>query len=113
LVGGEERGDSGGVGDGSGGLCGWAGVGVVEDDAGYVGGGRVEFGGAEGGVVAVHRGDAAEKELADVGDGDGVETRDAFAGELADEVAEERVDGVGRGEVFHVAEQLGGTFIVL
>ena len=54
--------------------------------------------------MAVHRGDAAEEELADVGDGEGVEARDAFAGELADEVAEEGVDSFGRGEVFHVTE---------
>ena len=60
-------------------------VGRVEDDPG---GDIVDVGGAEGGVVAVHAGDAAEEELADVGDGDRVETGDAFAGELADEVAE-------------------------
>ena len=70
-------------------------------------------GGAEGGVVAVHGGDAAEEELADVGDGDGVEARDAFAGELADEVAEERVDGVGGGEVVQVAEEFGGDVVVM
>jgi hypothetical protein len=49
---------------------------------------------AEGGVVAVHGGDAAEEELTDVGDGHGVAAVDAFAGELADEVAEKHVDGV-------------------
>ena len=71
------------------------GSGGAEDDAaGEIKCGGV-FGGAEGGVVAVHGGDAAEEELADVGDGDGVEARDAFAGELADEVAEEGVDGLG------------------
>ncbi len=67
---------------------------VVEDDArGEV----VVGGGALGeGVAAVKCGYAAEEELADVGDGDGVEARDAFASELADEIAEERVDGVRR-----------------
>jgi hypothetical protein len=63
--------------------------------------------------VAVHGGDAAEEELADVGDGDGVETGDAFAGELADEIAEERVDGVGSGEVFHVVEQFVGNVVAM
>ena len=58
---------------------------MVEDEtAGDV----VAVGVAEGGVVAVHGRDAAEEELGDVGDGDGVETRDALPGELADEVAE-------------------------
>jgi hypothetical protein len=78
---------------------------------GEIVGGSV-FGGAEGGVVAVHGGDAAEEELADVGDRDGVESRDAFACELADEVAEERVDGLGGGEVFQIAEEVVGVFIV-
>ena len=64
-----------------------------------------------GGFVAVHAGDAAEEELADVGDGHGVAAVDAFAGELADEVAEEEVDGLGGGEVFQVAEEFGGGFI--
>ena len=82
----------------------------VEDDAA---GARIVFGVAQGGVVPVHGGDAAEKELADVGDGDGVEARDAFARQLTDEVAEKGVDGVGRGEVFHVAEQFGGDVVVM
>ena len=88
---------------------GWA----VEDDAGGEIVGVGVFGGAEGGVVAVHGGDAAEEELGDVGDGDGVETRDALAGELADEVAEERVDCVGGGEVGQVAEEFGGGVVVM
>ena len=90
---------------------GGVGVGRVEDEG--AGDGVVGIGGAEGGVVAVHGGDAAEEELADIGDGDGVEAGDAFAGELADEVAEEGVDGVGGGEVFQVAEEFGGGFIVM
>ena len=61
--------------------------------------------------MAVHGGDAAEEELADVGDGHGVATVDAFARELADEIAEEKVDGLGGGEVFQVAEEFGGGFI--
>ena len=93
---GEEGGDAGRVGFG----FRWR----VEDDAGDVGG----VGVAEGGVVAVHGGDAAEEELADVGDGDGVETRDAFACELTDEIAEERVDGVGCGEVLQIVEEFVG-----
>jgi hypothetical protein len=83
---------------------------VVEDEtAGDV----VAVGVAEGGVVAVHRGDAAEEELGDVGDGDGVETRDALPGELADEVAEERVDCVWRRKVGQVAEEFGGGVVVM
>ncbi len=62
--------------------------------------------------VAVEGGHAAEEELADVGDGHGVAALDAFAGELADEVAEKRVDGVGSGEVFQVAEEFGGGGVV-
>lgn len=85
-------------------------IGRIENDARW---NVVVVGVAQGGVVAVHGGDAAEKELADVGDGDGVEARDAFAGELTDEVAEERVDGVGCGEVFHVAEQFGGDVVAM
>lgn len=38
--------------------------------------------------MAVHAGNAAEEELADVGDGHSVAAVDAFARELADEVAE-------------------------
>jgi hypothetical protein len=83
---------------------------VVEDEtAGDV----VAVGVAEGGVVAVHGGDAAEEELGDIGDGDGVETRDAFAGQLADEIAEERVYRVGGGEVGQIAEELGGGVVVM
>jgi hypothetical protein len=63
--------------------------------------------------VAVDGGDAAEEELADVGDGHGVEPRYAFACELADEVAEECVDGFWSGEVFHVAEQFGGDVVAM
>jgi hypothetical protein len=63
--------------------------------------------------VAVHGGDAAEEELGDVGDGDSVESGDAFAGELADEVAEKRVDGVGGGKVGEVAEEFGGGVVVM
>jgi hypothetical protein len=62
--------------------------------------------------VAVHGGDASEEELADVGDSDGVEAGYALACELADEVAEERVDGVGSVEVGEVAEEFGGAVIV-
>ena len=61
--------------------------------------------------MTVHGGDAAEEELADVGDGHGVATMDAFTRELADEVAEEEVDRFWRGEVFQVAEEFGGGFI--
>lgn len=85
-------------------------VGAIEDDAGDVGVAVVVE--AEG-VTAVEGGDAAEEELADVGDGDGVEARDAFTGELADEVAEERVDGLGRGKVFHALEEFVGGGVVI
>lgn len=63
--------------------------------------------------MAVHGGDAAEEELADVGDGDSVEARDAFAGELANEVAEERIDGLRSGEVGQIAEEFVSVFIVV
>jgi hypothetical protein len=83
---------------------------VVEDEtAGDV----VAVGVAEGGVVAVHGGDAAEKELGDVSDGDGVEAGDAFACELAEEVAEECVDCVWGGEVGEIAEEFGGGVVVM
>ena len=97
----EEGGDPSGVGDG---------IGAIEDDAWRH---LVVVGVAEGGVVAVHRGDAAEEELGDVGDGDGVETGDAFAGELADEIAEERVYRVRGGEVGEFAEEFGGGVVVM
>jgi hypothetical protein len=92
-------------------ICLWDEVGRVEDDAGgdVVGG---VFGVTEGGVVAVHGGDAAEEELANVGDGDGVEARDAFARELADEVAEKCVDGFWGRKVGEVAEEFVGVSIV-
>jgi hypothetical protein len=51
--------------------------------------------------------------LANVGDGHGVAAVDAFAGELADEVAEEKIDGLRSGEVGQVAEEFGGVFIVV
>jgi hypothetical protein len=65
------------------------------------------------GVPAVEGGVAGEQELADVGDGHGVAALDAFTGELADEVAEKGVDGIGSGEVGQVAEEFCGVFIVL
>jgi hypothetical protein len=108
-MGGEQGGDPrcvggrGGVGDWGGG---WVRVWPIEDDAGDFGVVKAE------GVAAVECGDAAEEELPDVGDGHGVAALDAFAGELADEVAEEDVDGVGCGEVFHITEQFGGGGVV-
>ena len=51
--------------------------------------------------------------MADVGDGHGVAAVDAFARELADEVAEEKVDCFGRGEVFQVTEQFRGGSVVM
>ncbi len=62
--------------------------------------------------MAVHGGDAAEEELADVGHSHGVAAVDAFTCELTDEVAEEEVDGFGRGEVFYATEEFSGVFIV-
>jgi hypothetical protein len=76
--------------------CGYDEIRRVEDDAARH---DVGVGVAEGGVVAVHAGDAAEEELADVGDGHGVAAVDAFARELADEVAEEDIYRVRGGEV--------------
>jgi hypothetical protein len=100
-----QRGDPRCVGDRSGGRVR---VGAIEDDAGDF---RV-VAGVLAIFVAVEGGHAAEEELADVGDGHGVAALDAFAGELADEVAEKRVDGVGCGEIGHVAEEFGGGGVV-
>jgi hypothetical protein len=62
--------------------------------------------------LAVDEGEAVEEQLGHVGEGNGVAAGDAFAGQLADEVAEEGVDGVGGGEVVEVAEEFGGGFVV-
>jgi hypothetical protein len=53
------------------------------------------------------RGKAIEKQLAKVGQGDGVAASDAFSGKLFDEIAEEEIHGVGGGEVYDLAEKLG------
>lgn len=64
-------------------------------------------------LLAADGGKAVEEELADVGHGDGVAAGDAFVGELADEVAEEDVDGVGGGEVGDFAEEFSGDGFVV
>jgi hypothetical protein len=66
-----------------------------------------------GGVLFVllflaQRGEAIKEQLAEIGQGDGVAAGDAFAGELFDEIAEEEIHGIGGGEVFDLAEKLGG-----
>ena len=52
--------------------------------------------------------EAVEKQLGNVGQGNGVAAGDAFAGELLDEIAEEEIHGAGGGEVVDVAEKFGG-----
>ena len=60
------------------------------------------------GALPVQGGEAAEKQLRDVGEGDGVAALDALGGELLEEVAEEEIDGLGGLEVLDGAEKLGG-----
>jgi hypothetical protein len=52
--------------------------------------------------------EAVEKQLGNVGQGNGVTAGDAFAGELLDEIAEEEIHGTGGREVLDVAEEVGG-----
>src|SRR5713226_5125007 len=47
------------------------------------------------GALPVQGGEATEKQLRDVGEGDGVAALDALGGELLEEVAEEEIDGLG------------------
>jgi len=60
------------------------------------------------GALPVQSGEAAEKQLRDVGEGDGVAALNALGGELLEEVAEEEIDGLGGLEVLDGAEKLGG-----
>ncbi|MFI5059255.1 MAG: hypothetical protein ACHQLQ_13835 [Candidatus Acidiferrales bacterium] len=55
-----------------------------------------------------HRGETVEEQLAEIGQSDGVAAGDALAGELFDEITEEVIHGIGGGEVFELAEKLGG-----
>jgi hypothetical protein len=71
------------------------------------------FGVALGVELAIEGGEAVKQELRNVGEGDGIATRNAFAGELFDEIAEEGVDGIGGGEVGEVAEEFRGVGVVL
>jgi hypothetical protein len=52
--------------------------------------------------------ETVEKQLGNVGQGNGVATGDAFARELLDEIAEKEIHGAGGGEVLDLAEQVGG-----
>src|SRR4029077_4205862 len=54
------------------------------------------------------RRETIEEQLAEIGQGYGVAAGDAFASELLNEIAEEEIHGVGGGEVFEIAEELGG-----
>jgi hypothetical protein len=54
-----------------------------------------------------HRGKTIEEQLAEIGQGDGVAAGDAFASELLDEIAEEKVHIVGGGEVLDETESAG------
>jgi hypothetical protein len=58
-------------------------------------------------------GEAGEKELGDVGEGDGVLAGHALASELLEDVAEEEIEGAGGVEAFDVAEELLGEMVVV
>jgi hypothetical protein len=73
----------------------------------------VWFGFSFGGDLPVERGKAVEEELGDVSKGDGVLAIDALEGDVAEEVAEEEVDGVGSGEIVQVLEKGFGDGFVL
>jgi hypothetical protein len=60
-----------------------------------------------------HDGEAVEEQLAEVRVRDGVETLDALASELLDDVSQEEVDAGGGGEVFDGSEKLGGEGFVV
>jgi hypothetical protein len=51
---------------------------------------------------------AGEDQLREVGESDGIATRDALASELPDEIAEEEIHFIGGGEAVDVSEKLGG-----
>ena len=59
--------------------------------------------------VPVHRGEAVEKQLAEVSEGDGVGAGDALADDLLDQVAEEEVHRLGRGELVDGGEEVSGN----
>jgi hypothetical protein len=49
-----------------------------------------------------------ENQLREVGESDGIATRDALASELPDEIAEEEIHFIGGGEAVDVREEFGG-----
>jgi hypothetical protein len=51
---------------------------------------------------------ASENQLRDVSQGNGITTRDALAGELPDEIAEEEIHFIGSGEAVDVRKEFGG-----
>jgi len=55
-----------------------------------------------------HGGLTGEKQLREVGESDGIATRDALTSELPDEIAEEEIHFIGGGEAVDVREKLGG-----
>jgi hypothetical protein len=91
-----------------------AGARHIDDDAlGLVGFG-LGCGGLGVFLLALHDAEAVEDELGDVGHGGGLASGDAALGQLFQEVAEEEVDGGGRGEGFRAGEEFGcGGFAVL
>ena len=80
----------------------------VEVGGELLGGIEVVGGVLLGAALAVESGKAVEKELGEVAEGDGVAAGEAFAGKLADQIAEEGVDGVGCREVVDAGEEVSG-----
>ena len=76
-----------------------------EHDTGFGRGGRGSCG-VFG--LAVHDALAVEEELRDVGEGGGVATRDAAAGEVFQEIGKEEIDCGGLGEISCAGEQISG-----
>ena len=73
----------------------------------------VFFGFSFGGDLTVEGRKAVEEELGDVSKGDGVLAIDALQGDVAEQVAEEEVDGVRCGEIVQVREKGFGDGSVL
>ena len=61
-----------------------------------------------GSSILGHGGLAGQNKLRDIGKGDGVASGDAFARELPDEIAEEKIHLIGGRKAINVGEKLGG-----
>jgi hypothetical protein len=66
------------------------------------------FGFIAGCFFSGHGGLAGENQLRDVGESDGIATRDALASELSDEIAQEEIHFIGGGKAVDVVEKLSG-----